>query len=62
MWIMLEQVKGHLLRELELSLDKTMMICQVEEKISKQIKFLSEEEPDQGSAGCCETDIATRKT
>lgn len=42
--IMSECMKGHLLREQELSL---MMICQVDEEYSKQMKFLSEEEPEQ---------------
>ena len=45
--IISERVKGRLLREQELSLDKAMMICQVEEASSKQMKLFSDEEPEQ---------------
>ena len=45
--IISERVKGRLLREQELSLDKAMMICQVEEESSKQMKLFSDEEPEQ---------------
>ena len=45
--IISERVKGCLLREQELSLDKATMICQVEEESSKQMKLFSDEEPKQ---------------
>ena len=41
-----ERVKGRLLRERELSLDKAMLICQIEEESNKQMKLLSEEGPE----------------
>lgn len=44
--IISERVKERLLREQELSLDKAMLIRQVEEESNKQIKLLSEEGPE----------------